>query len=70
MATLTLTVAAGGNAGASFRKLGKTIERAVAEIPDVNATGASTVLTLDNGSGVCTVQVTAGPYTSTTVYRV
>lgn len=69
MASLTLTFTAGSNAGASLRKLAKKIEECASTLPDVNSTGASTVLTLDNGSGVCTVQITAGPY-QTGVYRV
>lgn len=68
MASVTLTVAAGGNAGAQFRQLAKAIEKAVAHVPDTNSTGASTVLTIDNGAGsLCGVQVTAGPYTGSQV---
>lgn len=64
MATLTLTIAAGANAGSSFRHLAKIIERASMDMPDVVSTGASTVMTIDNGAGpVATVQITAGPYT-------
>lgn len=69
MATLTLTFTAGSNAGASLRKLAATIEACASAVPDVNSTGASTVLTLDNGTGVCTVQITAGPY-QTGLYKV
>lgn len=66
IATLTITIAAGGNAGATFRKLAARIEQATRDMPDINSTGASVVLTIDNAPsvGVATVQVTGGPYQS------
>lgn len=68
MASVTITVAAGGEAGAVFRAIANAIETAVVAVPDRNATGASTVLTIDNAVGsVCGVQITAGPYTGTQV---
>lgn len=67
MASVTLTVASGGEAGAQFRQLAKAIEKASAQVPD-RVTGASTVLTIDNAAGsLCSVAVT-GPYAGTTVY--
>jgi hypothetical protein len=65
VATLSITVAAGGEFGASMRQFGLAIEKAVANVPDKNSTGASCVLTIDNAptTGVVSVQVTAGPYT-------
>lgn len=71
MATLTITVAAGGQAGAAFRKLAQRINEAASALPDANPTGADTVLTIDNGpsSGLASVQITAGPITSA-LYRV
>lgn len=64
MATLTITVAAGGEAGATFRKLGAVLQNMASAMPDRNPTGASTVLTIDNApaTGTCSVQITAGPY--------
>lgn len=66
MATLTFTFTAGSEAGASMRSLANAIERACAHMPDKNSTGASTVVTLDNGpsTGFASVQVTAGPYST------
>lgn len=64
MATLAITVPAGGNAGAVLRRLAKCIELQVAAMPDQVGSGASVVLTVDNApaTGVASVQVTAGPY--------
>lgn len=72
MATLTITFAANTGAGALLRRLAKQIDKAAAEMPDRVHSGASTVLTIDNApsTGVASVQITAGPYTSSTVYRV
>ena len=64
MATVTITVAAGANAGEKFRRLARQIEKAASVIPDNLSSGASTVLTIDNGTGTATVQVTSGPITS------
>lgn len=68
-ATLTFTVAVGGEAGARFRKLAKAIEQAASVLPDNNSTGASVVLTLDNGpsTGFASAQVSAGPYQSSVI---
>lgn len=61
---------AGNEAGASFRKLAKAIESAAAVLPDKNATGASTVLTIDNApsTGVASAQITAGPITNASAF--
>lgn len=66
MATLAVTIPAGGYAGSTLRKLGERIQEAAANVPDQVGTGASTVLTIDNApaTGVAGVQITAGPYTS------
>jgi hypothetical protein len=66
MATLAITIAANANAGATLRRLAFQIQQAAATLPDNVATGASTVLTLDNApaNGSASVQVTAGPITS------
>lgn len=47
-----------------MRAFADAIRKAVAHMPDKNATGASTVVTFDNApsTGVASVQVTAGPY--------
>jgi len=52
--------------GALLRRLAKQIEKCAATVPDRTSTGASTVLTIDNApsTGVASVQVTSGPYTS------
>jgi hypothetical protein len=63
MATLTITIAVTGEAGAQLRGLANAIEKVASAVPDKSATGASTVLTIDNGVGsTCGVQITAGPY--------
>lgn len=64
MATLTFTFTVGSEARASMSRIAQAIEQACAHMPDRNSTGASTVVTLDNGpsTGVCSVRVTAGPY--------
>jgi hypothetical protein len=70
MATLTLTIAAGGNAGSSLRAVGKAIEKAALNVPDVNGSGASVVMTIDNApaTGLASVVVTgAGLPTQPTI---
>lgn len=66
MATVTITIAAGAQAGSKYRRLAKQIEKAVAAMPDEVSTGASSVLTIDNApaTGTASAQVTSGPYTS------
>lgn len=66
MATLAITLAINTNAGAVLRRLASQIEKAAADVPDLNSSGASVVLTIDNapGAGTATVQVTGGPYQS------
>jgi hypothetical protein len=66
MATLAITIAAGGNAGQTLRRLAFQLQQAAAGVPDVVPTGASTVLTIDNApsAGSASVQITAGPYQS------
>lgn len=66
MATLTVSFTAGSETGALLRRLAKNIDRVAAGIPDKCSTGATTVLTIDNGpaTGVVSVQITSGPYTS------
>lgn len=72
MATLTITIPAGssnGGAGEVLRSLSKAIQQVAAGVPDRTPTGASTVLTIDNGpaTGLASVAITAGPYQSSTV---
>ena len=66
MATVTLTEAAGGQFGSKCRALANAIEKLVQDVPDNNPTGASCVLTIDNGTGFAKVTISAGPYTNTT----
>lgn len=68
MATLTITITAGNQAGEKLRRLAKQIEKAAAGVPDNVSSGASTVLTIDNGTGTATVQVTGGSYQSALYY--
>ena len=70
MATVTITIAAGANAGEKFRRLAKQIEKAAAVVPDNLSSGASTVLTIDNAVGTASVQITAGPYQNTSAFLV
>jgi hypothetical protein len=65
MATVTCTTAAGGQFGSSLRALAAALEQLAAAVPDGNATGASSVLTIDNGTGFAKVTISAGPYTNT-----
>jgi hypothetical protein len=69
MATVTVTYAAGANAGAQLRQLSKAIQKLAGNIPDQVGSGASTVLTVDNGpsSGTVSVQITAGPYAGSAI---
>jgi len=63
---VTITGTAGGNFGAQCRKMAKALELLASDIPDNNATGASSVLTIDNGTGFCKLTISAGPYLNTT----
>jgi hypothetical protein len=60
MATLTVTVAAGGEAGAVYRRLAEVIKIATAQVPDRTSSGASCVLTITDSP--LQAQVTGGPY--------
>ena len=72
MATLTLTFTAGTDTGALLRRAATQLQKMSNDIPDKTATGASTVVTIDNAptNGNVSFQVTAGPYTSTNLYVV
>lgn len=70
MASVTITIAAGGEAGAVFRRLAKQIEKAAANLPDRNPTGASTVLTIDNALGSHAGVSITGPIASSTTFLV
>lgn len=68
MASVTVTIAAGGEAGAVFRKIGQAIEQAAGDLADRNASGASAVLTIDNAAGShCSVAVSGAGLTTRTV---
>lgn len=61
MASLTITVPVGNEAGAKFRALANAITTASFDVPDRNAAGTSTVLTItEAGAGAGTVVVTGG----------
>lgn len=63
MASVTITVAISGEAGAQLRGLATAINKVASALPDKCASGASTVLTIDNAVGsTAGVQITAGPY--------
>ena len=66
MATVTITITAGNNAGSTFRKMAAQINKIAASVPDVNSTGASYVLTVDNSDN--SVAITAGPTTTSKAY--
>lgn len=66
MATLTCTTTAGGCFGSNLRALANALYILGQSVPDNNPTGASSVLTIDNGSGFAKVTISAGPYTNTT----
>lgn len=68
MASVTITIPVTGEAGAQLRGLANAIEQVVSALPDKCASGASTVLTIDNAVGsTAGVQITAGPYTGAQV---
>ena len=71
MATLTITIPAGNEAGAFCRSFGKAFQDMGGDTPDRVSSGASTVITIDNApaTGTASCQITGGPYTSTNVYR-
>lgn len=64
MASVTVTWTAGQEAGAGMRRLARQIEKAAANCPDKNSTGASVVLTIDNALGSHAGVSVAGPYVS------
>ena len=66
MATVTITITAGSNAGSTFRKMAAQINKIAAVVPDVNSTGASYVLTVDNGDN--SVAISSGPTTTAKAY--
>jgi hypothetical protein len=66
MATVTCTSTVGTHFGSSLRALAHALEKLAATVPDNNATGASSVLTIDNGTGFAKVTISSGPYTNTT----
>lgn len=66
MASLTITLAKGTEAGATLRQFAKAIEHCAAGLPDANPTGSSTTLVIDNApaTGTASFQITGGPITS------
>jgi hypothetical protein len=66
MATVTCTSTVGTNFGSNISALARALEELAASVPDNNATGASSVLTIDNGTGFAKVTISSGPYTNTT----
>jgi hypothetical protein len=68
MATVTCTTTVPGTFGSNIRALAKALEKLAQDIPDNNPAGASSVLTIDNGTGFAKVTISAGPYTNTTGY--
>lgn len=72
MATLAVTIAAGGEAGAIIRRLATVLNQAAIDIPDRNPTGSSIVLTFDNApsSGTASVQISGGNLGTGPTYRV
>lgn len=66
MASVTCTTTAGGCFGSNLRALAHALNMLAQDVPDNNATGASSVLTIDNASGFARVTISAGPYTNTT----
>jgi hypothetical protein len=57
MATVVVTIAAGGEAGATIRRFGEAVQQAAMLLPDRNPTGASVTMTIDNGPATGTVSV-------------
>ena len=66
MATVTCTTTAPGNFGSNLRALAEALEKLAANVPDVNSSGASSVLTIDNSAGFAKVTISAGPWLNTT----
>lgn len=62
MATVVVTIAAGGEAGAFVRRFGEAIQQAAGDLPDRNPTGASVTITIDNApaTGTASVAIAGG----------
>lgn len=62
MASAVITIAAGGNAGASLRAVASAIQKAAMPLSDTNGSGASVTCTIaDNpATGVASVVVAGG----------
>lgn len=67
MATVVVTIAAGGEAGAFARRFGTAIQQAAAALPDRNPTGASVTITIDNApaTGTASVAIAGGGLAAT-----
>lgn len=67
MATVVITIAAGGEAGAFCRRFGNAIQQAAIALPDRNPTGGSVTITIDNGpaTGTASVAIAGGGLAST-----
>lgn len=63
MATLTITLAKGSEAGATIRQYARALQKIAADMPDANPTGASVTLVIDNApsTGTASFQITGGP---------
>lgn len=73
MATLVLTVAAGGEAGAVLRRLATVIDQAASVLPgDRNSSGASVTCTIDNApsSGFATIAIAGAGLAATQTFTV
>lgn len=72
MASAVITITAGGNAGATLRRLGNIIQQAATTLGDTNGSGASVTCTIaDNpATGVASVVVAGGGLPTQTTYIV
>lgn len=67
MATLAITIAAGGEAGAFARRFGEAIQQAAGDLADRNPSGASVTITFDNApsTGTASVAIAGGTLAAT-----
>lgn len=67
IATVAITIAAGGEAGAFVRRFALALQQAALLLPDKNSSGASVVITVDNApsTGTASVAIAGGGLAST-----
>lgn len=73
VASAVVTITAGGAGGSQLRRLAQVIAQAASAVPDVNSSGASLTLTINDapgGNGVASVLLAGGGLATQTTYVV